>query len=216
MQGLSLVEALRGASSPRRHVFFDTLPGGHLTPEARRLERLQAAGDGRRLHAERTGAPRHPGDPATPDLAPVLVRWREEQARARLDVLARHGGTRRPVEAEVERLAPALGVLEPKDGTVLGWAEASGTIRLAWSGPRRDEAPYWVEYEAGKGLFAARGAFPVEDPRVAFGPFPVAFWNDISGYSPFRFRVLDTAGRERSPWVTFRLAPAGTAEPGPQ
>jgi hypothetical protein len=112
----------------------------------------------------------------------------------------------------VERLGPTLRVLAPSEGAVLGWAEATGTIRLAWSGPRRDEAPYWVEYEVGAGLLSTRGAFSVEDPGIAFGPFPVAFWNDLAGYSPFRFRVIDTGGGARSEWMTFRLAPDGAAE----
>jgi hypothetical protein len=50
--------------------------------------------------------------------------------------------------------------------------------------------------------------FPVEEPRISFGPFPVAFWNDLAGYSPFRFRILDPAGRRRSTWRSFRLEKA--------
>ena len=61
------------------------------------------------------------------------------------------------------------------------------------------------EYDVGSGLLAARGAFPVEETSIAFGPFPLAFWNDLAGYSPFRFRVLDPERKIRSVWHRFSL-----------
>ncbi len=203
-QGVSLVSAFAG-KEPRRRVYFDTTPGGHLTPEGRRAERLQGAGDGRRLHVERLGAEARPGDPKSPDLAKDLARFRKEQARARLRLLSGHALSERPDPAEVDRWPETLAVREPADGAALGFAAERGEVRLRWEGDAPPGSPFWVEYDVGSGLLSARGAFPVEEPRISFGPFPVAFWNDLAGYSPFRFRVLDTAGRRRSAWRSFRL-----------
>ena len=65
----------------------------------------------------------------------------------------------------------------------------------------------WVEYRIGSGILSTSGAFSLEDPWVSFGPFPVAFWNDLASYSPFRFRILDPAGQRRSAWREFQLVP---------
>lgn len=203
-QGISLAPAFAG-KAPRRRVYFDTTPGGHLTPEGRRAERLQGAGDGRRLHVERLGAEARAGDASFADLAKDLARFRKEQARARLRLLSGHGLATRPDPVEVARWPETLPVLEPPDGAALGFAAAGGEIRIRWEGEAPAGSPFWVEYDVGSGLLSTRGAFPVEEPRVSFGPFPVAFWNDLAGYSPFRFRVLDPAARTRSPWRTFRL-----------
>jgi hypothetical protein len=201
-QGISLLPALRGGRG-RKRAFFDTVTGGHLTPDGRRGERLQGVSDGTRLHVERLGAPRRPEDPREDALAPALGRFREAQARARLAMLTRYGAAVRPAAAEVERWPETLSVSEPADGAALGFEAAAGTIRLAW-----DAAPgatSWVEYEVGSGLLSAKGAFPVEERSIAFGPFPLAFWNDLAGYAPFRFRILDPAGKRRSAWRRFSL-----------
>lgn len=211
MQGVSLVPALHGGAGKRRRLFVSTSIGGHLTPEARRLERLEGVGDGNRLHADRVGAPPSPDDPRAPELARDLAAWRRAQARARLKFLSSYGGSVRPGERDVVAYAETLPLRAPApDGATLSWREAGGTIRLAWD---EDGAPspaggYWVEYAAGSGLLSAKGAFPLEETSIGFGPFPVAFWNDLASYSPFRFRVLDPAGRRRSPWRAFTLVPA--------
>jgi hypothetical protein len=212
MQGVSLVKALAGGS-PRKRLFFSTSVGGHLTPEVRRAERLVGAGDGVLLHAERLGAPRRESDPFAPALAGDLARWLRGQARARLRFLEAYGGAARPSAELVSRYAESLAVAAPEDGARLSWKEAEGTIRLAWSGSRHADTPFWVEYEVGSGLLSARGAFAVEETSIGFGPFPVAFWNDLAQYSPFRFRILDPAAKMRSAWRAFRLERTGAAAP---
>jgi hypothetical protein len=207
MQGVSLVAALHGRS-PRRRLFFDTTPGGHLTPEARRSERLQGVGDGKRIHAERIGAPPRADDPQAPELSSDLAKFRKAQAKARLALLSRFGGVVRPKAEDVARWDESLSVTAPVDGERLRFTESRGTIRLEWKGPEKPPSPYWVEYGAGSGLLSTSGAFPVEEPHIAFGPFPIAFWNDISRYSPFRFRILDPSGKRRSTWRSFLLEPA--------
>jgi arylsulfatase A-like enzyme len=212
MQGVSLVRAL-GGGSPRKRLFFSTSVGGHLTSEARRAERLFGVGDGVRLHAERLGAPRRESDPFAPALAGDLARWSRDQARARLRFLEAYGGAVRPSAEVVSRYAESLAVEAPPDGARLSWKEAEGTIRLAWSGSRHADTPFWVEYEVGSGLLSARGAFAVEETTIGFGPFPVAFWNDLAQYSPFRFRILDPDAKTRSAWRAFRLERTEAAAP---
>ncbi|MGE5345648.1 MAG: sulfatase [Acidithiobacillales bacterium] len=208
MQGVSLVPAFSGRRV-RKRVFFDTTPGGHLTPEARKLERLQGVGDGVRIHAERLGAERQPTDPQAPELAGDLDRWQKAQARARFRVLAEYGGAVRPDPKEVQTWAEALEVEMPLPEARLTFREAGGTIRLKWRGPRREEPPWWIEYKIGSGILSAAGAFSVEEPAISFGPFPIAFWNDLAGYSPFRFRILDPAVKRRSAWRSFSVAKEG-------
>lgn len=204
MQGVRLDRAFAGAG-PRKRVYFDTSPGGHLTPTARRAERLQGVGDGVRLHAERLGAAPHETDPRAPELAKDLARFRRQQARERLTLLSEHHGVSRPDPAAVAGFEESLPITAPAEGAALSLQREGGEIRLAWDGSSAPSAPFWVEYEVGSGLLSASGAFPVEEPRIAFGPFPLAFWNDLAGYSPFRFRVVDPAARRRSAWRTFRL-----------
>lgn len=208
MQGVSLVPAFDG-KTPRRRAFFDTTPGGHLTPEARKLEKLQGVSDGERIHTERLGGERKDFDTSAPELAADLARWRTEEAKARARILLDYGGAVRPDPREVESWSETLNVKAPAPGARLAFREAGATIRLDWDGPRRDEEPYWVEYRIGSGILSASGAFGVEDPWIAFGPFPVAFWNDLSGYSPFRFRILDPTAKRRSAWRSFTVERAG-------
>ncbi|HEX5855150.1 MAG TPA: sulfatase [Thermoanaerobaculia bacterium] len=212
MQGVSLVKALAGGS-PRKRLFFSTSVGGHLTPEERRAERLLGAGDGMLLHAERLGGPRRESDPFAPALAGDLARWSREQARARLRFLEAYGGAVRPSAEAVFRYAESLAVAAPADGARLLWKESEGTIRLAWNGTRHADSPFWVEYEVGSGVLSAKGAFAIEETSIGFGPFPVAFWNDLAQYSPFRFRILDPAAKMRSAWRAFRLERTGAVAP---
>lgn len=205
MQGVSLAPDFSGKGSPRKRLFFDTSPGGHLTPESRRGERLQGVSDGSAIHSERLGGAARPGDPVAPVLARDLERFRKEQARARLKFLTQYGQAGRPGAAAVALLQETLLLDAPGAGERLAFSAAGGTIRLAWRGDRRETDPFWVEYAVGSGLLSASGAFPIEEPRIAFGPFPVAFWNDLAGYSPFRFRVLDPSRGQRSAWRTFSL-----------
>lgn len=207
LQGVSLLPAMEGGS-PRKLAFFDSTPGGHLTPDARRRERVLGVGDGDRLHVERIGGEREEFDGSAPGLAASLSSWRRAQARARVRVLSVYGGTSRPDPRDVDGWAETLDLKLPAPGAALSFREAGATIRLEWEGPRREEPPYWIEYRLGSGVLSAAGAFGVEDPWIGFGPFPVAFWNDLSGYSPFRFRILDPAGKRRSGWRSFTVEKA--------
>lgn len=227
MQGIShareLGSARRATSSTGRLGWFSTSLGGHRTPESRRGERLLGVTDGYRLHVERLAGPPPFGfrDAKSPELADALEAFRREQLRARLSVLERFGGERRPDPTEVEHWAESLPVHGPAPEARLEFESTRGTIRIAWDGG--GESPkagsFWIEYEASgtlASLAGMRGAFSVDRPEAIFGPFPAAFWNDVAGWAPFRFRVLDPVRSRRSAWIRFELLPvvAGAAGGG--
>jgi len=214
----------------RRWALFDSSVGGNLTPRERRDERLQGVTDGECLLAEHLAPGRPdevtlravssggvapgsvaPGSVAEaaceeqerPRLAEALDAWRRRQATQRLAVLSAEPTGWPPPPEDVEDFAVTLEVTAPLDGEVLIWDSSRGQVALEWQG--RDAATYWVEYRAGSGAREVAGTFALEQPRIVFGPFPEGFWNDLAGYSPFHFRVLDAEHRERSPWVEFEV-----------
>jgi hypothetical protein len=202
----------------RELAFFDSSPGGNLTPQSRRGERLQGVTDGRCLleaHAYpdrpedvRTYAVAEPeacGPQARERLAAELDRWRRRQTAQRLTLLAAYPGAGAPKSAEVDGYAGRLEIVAPRPGAVLEWEAAGGQVALEWTG---GGGPYWLEYHLGEGLTSLRGSFQLDQRRVVFGPVPQGFWNDLAVYSPFRVRIVDAGARERSPWVEFDVRTA--------
>jgi hypothetical protein len=200
--------------------FFDTSPGGNLTPQDRRGERLQAVTDGAdclvavhttpdRPEEVRSRALGDAGGSCDPAVAAALLGeiepWRQRQTRQRLAVLARYPAGSAPPSEEVDRYAETLQVLEPSSGEALSWEATGGQIALAWTG---DGEKYWIEYRLSD-LLKTSGSFQVEQQRVVFGPIPQGFWNDLAGYSPFRIRLVDAENRRRSAWVEYRVLPTG-------
>lgn len=199
--------------------FFDSSPGGNLTPQSQRGERLQGVTDGRcllevhaypdRPEATRTYEVAGPEScaPATRErLRAELDRWRRQQAAQRLAVLAAYPGASAPPSAEVDAYAERLEILEPPPGAVLDWQATGGQVALEWTG---GDGPYWLEYHLGGGLVSLRGSFQLDQRQVVFGPVPQGFWNDLAVYSPFRIRIVDPGSRERSAWVEFDVRTAG-------
>lgn len=224
---LPLLETLDGIPLPgfgpswwpfgqdRRWAFFDSSAGGNLTPREQREERIQGVTDGKCLLTEHLtpGRPDQvalstapPYDATCDDaersrLTEALDAWRSRQATQRLAVLS-GSGDRPDAPEDADGFAEAIEVRSPLDGEALLWRSHRGQLVLQWEG---EGASYWVEYEAGAGARAVSGVFTVETPRIRFGPFPKGFWNDLAGYGPFRFRVLDADREERSPWVEFEV-----------
>ena len=201
---------------PRRLAFFDSSPGGNLTPLERRGERLQGLTDGRCLLEARSRPgtddvrrlrPIVPGacDGREDELVTELDRWRTRQTEQRLALLSATPDETAPASEEVDGYDEVLEVLEPRSGQTLVRDETGGLITLAWTG---DDKPYWIEYRLS-GVAAPRGAFAVEQSRVVFGPVPEGFWNDVAAYSPIRIRIVDPAARRRSPWIEIEVAEAG-------
>lgn len=219
----------RGFLGAREHAYFDSSPGGNLTPQEKRGERLQGVTDGECLVTSRVAPGREdvtsqrldawPEDPAPCDqkrveeLTESLEAWRREQTGLRLELL--RSGPQAPESETVDAWPVAIEILEP-DARVLRWgsgedgAGTGGQIALAWDGSGES---YWIEYRLGEGSAAVGGladqfvvgSFYVEQQRVVFGPVPRGFWNDLALYSPFEIRLVDAENQERSQWVEFAV-----------
>jgi hypothetical protein len=220
----ALGRMIRGEDNGRKFAFFDTSMGGNLTPVERVGERLQGITDGECLLESRLAPGAAEVSPPLvfpvafpvaarpsrceerrPALAAALASWREEHSQRRLELLRAQPASDAP-GAEANAYREAIAVRRPLAEQEIAWSEAQGQITLEWESPA---SSFWVEYRVGRLPARVEGSFEVEQDRVIFGPFPPGFWNELAGYSPFRFRILDPAGRERSPWVTFRVAAAG-------
>lgn len=136
---------------PRReHVFFDSSPGGNLTPQDQRHVRIQGAGDGlcvleervleeRRGERSRSGedvtvrtfGPEEPCRGRTTNLRRALDDWRRQQAEIRLRLLAESDGGPDPEMADAW---PASLTLQEPSRRVLRHGETGGRVTLAWSG----------------------------------------------------------------------------------
>jgi choline-sulfatase len=214
----------RRSRQARRLAFFDSTAGGNLTPDQRQGERLQGVTDGRFILSART----RPGGREEVELRPVagdggppppglerrlargLDRWRRSQARQRMALLGDLAEAPPPDPATVDGWPESLAVTAPGPGARLRVDSSAGQVVLEWSGPGRR---FLVAYAVGVGVTAVRGSFPVEGRRVAFGPFPVGFWNDLASHNPYRFRVVTEDPPGRSPWVEFSLEPAAAEAP---
>ncbi len=235
LPGLQLESRWPWHRSSRTHAFFDTSPGGNLTPQDRRGDRLQGVSDGhcivaQAIEGDHAAAPdifdagfeaSGTGDGCADPTAYVsaLERWQADQARQRLALLTREPTRQPPSDDEIETYAEALDITQPMDGVTVRWEDGQGQLALAWEGTVKNtaktrkrakaaEGAYWLEYrlEGGLGVVAdVAGLFPLDQRGVVFGPVPKGFWNDLAAYSPFRVRVLDEAASMRSPWITFEV-----------
>ncbi len=215
----------------RELAFFDSSPGGNLTPQERRGERLQGLTDGRCLITTRVG-PDLPeefrmsaaggssacGDDDTRKLRGALEEWRQTQTEQRLALLARHGGGSGPPSEEIDGYLEVIEVVHPRPGERLRWDSSGGQVVFEWTveqpaseggarKPASGGALYWVEYRLGTAPLEIQGSFQVAQQRVAFGPVPHGFWNDVASYSPARIRIADAQNRQRSPWIEFEVLP---------
>ncbi len=209
-----IVRGWRGWSLGGRHqlAFFDSSPGGNLTPQERRGERLQGLTDGRCLITSRVSpqAAETIQDADSCDrggrLRDALGEWRRAQAAQRLAILARHGEGSAPPSAEIDGYQQAIEVVEPRAGDRLSWRAQGGQVVFEWTG---DGSSYWIEYRLGRAPRQISGSFQAAQQRIVFGPVPEGFWNDVASYSPSRIRIADAENRQRSPWVEFEVLPVG-------
>ena len=221
----------RWGGGRRQLAYFDSSPGGNLTPQERRGERLQGLTDGRCLLTARVApgvaekvrssaiGDETCGDGDARRLRQALEDWRRRQTEQRLDVLARHGGGSGPSSDEIDAYAEAITVDEPRAGDRLRWSSSGGLVVFEWTatakpeagatGPIADDdsANYWIEYRLGGAPLEIQGSFQVAQRRIVFGPVPHGFWNDVATYSPARIRIADAARRRRSPWIEFEVLP---------
>ncbi len=176
--------------SGRRLAFFDTSPGGNLTPQERRGERLQGLTDGRCLISARV-VPSVPeevrvrvipplqGDAAacndddTRRLRGALEDWRRAQAEQRLAVLARHGGGPGPASDEVDGYAEAIEVLQPRPGDRLRWEAGGGQVVFDWTGAALAAGDGASLAAAGDGDREATGAAYWVEYRLGTAPLEI-------------------------------------------
>ena len=205
-------------SQSRKHAFFDSSPGGNLTPAAQRGVRVQGITDGDCLLVEHVEPGRDVADRERFEIETVggggtecterasalrrdLAGWRREQAATRLTLL--RGSEDPPESRAADQWAEVL-IWESPTTQKLEHRATGGQITLDWSGGA-DSA--WVQYRLlGRGarlVGGVDGAFQVEQRPLTFGPIPEGFWNDVASYSPIEVRVLDPAGRARTPWRRF-------------
>ncbi len=206
----------------RELAFFDSSPGGNLTPQERRGERLQGLTDGRCLITTRVApdvaeeirvmaadGEAKCGDSDTRRLRDTLEDWQQGQTEQRLALLARHGGDSGPPSEEIDGYTEAIEVVHPRSGERLSWDSSGGQVVFEWTGgaPATKDMSYWIEYRLGSPPLEIQGSFQVAQQRVMFGPVPHGFWNDVASYSPARIRIADDQNRQRSPWIEFEVLP---------
>ncbi len=224
--GVPLPGLLRGGWSwswtgRRRLAFFDSSPGGNLTPQEKRGERLQGLTDGdclltshvvldapEAIRSLNTSGDRGSCDESTSArLREALEEWRREQAEQRLAILARHGQGSAPPSSEIDGYREEIEVLHPLPGERLSWRAQGGQVVFEWTGAG---SSYWIEYRLGRAPRQIRGSFQVSQQRIVFGPVPEGFWNDVASYSPARIRIADADHRQRSSWIEFEVLPVST------
>ncbi len=208
------------ARNDRKTVFFDSSAAGNLTPVERRSERLQAASDGDCLYISHRRPPEisiqfdpmRPGETVcdsflSSQLATLLARWQDETARNRMMILAL-GGRELPLSpAEADSFEASLLILNPLPDEVIHHEVAGGHIRIEWEA--RDD-PCWVQYEIGGEAQTIGGVFRADSNPLVVGPFPDAFWNDLTNHNPYRFRIICKSSQEVSQWIKFTLAPVSS------
>ncbi len=198
----------------RETAFFDSAPGGNLTPAERRGERLQGATDGQCIVEQWSGSsaagsvfPAHDGaecdEPRTERLHRALARWQAEQTRQRLAILRSAPTSTGPADSDIASWLQTIAVTNPRDGATVRFTDQGGQLALAWEGG--DGPDFWLDYRLDGPTGAVEGKFALSQRGVVFGPVPEGFWNDLAGYSPYRIRILDEHARARSPWVTFTV-----------
>lgn len=90
----------------------------------------------------------------------------------------------------------------PQSGDSLGFAASDGRLGVRLSA--QGGGGMNIEYRVGEGAYRVEGTIPSEPDGVLFGPFTPSFWNTLSQYNPWSFRVVP-AGRPElaTAWVTF-------------
>lgn len=221
VQGRSLMPLLAGQSLPPRPVFLETSTGGFTATLEQYAQRTRAVrtqrwklvwhtpGDAVELYdlaadpgEQEEVAASHPAQ--VDSLRALLETWVRTHPRAR--------GPAQPPASPAPVAAAPVEVRYPADGDALQYAGAEQTIRLHWTGP--PAGAYVIEYEVGEGVYHLEGSLEVSSSDPSYGPFHADFWNSLVLYNPWRFRVYPLGQPQAaSPWVSFRLDPAGDGSP---
>jgi hypothetical protein len=97
-------------------------------------------------------------------------------------------------------------VTSPLDGDSISFHDVGGRLGVHLETPGYGN--YDIEYNVGVGVYHVEGTLPCSPDGVLFGPFTPEFWNTLTGYNPWAFRVMPTGRDELSTeWITFNLRP---------
>ncbi|MSR82318.1 MAG: DUF4976 domain-containing protein [Candidatus Latescibacteria bacterium] len=95
-------------------------------------------------------------------------------------------------------------ILFPVDGDTLNYQGDGYSIQLRWTGD--PQAEYVIEYQVGKGAYHLEGQITEKGTTPSYGPFQETFWNSLSLYNPWRFRIhAQGQPAQASEWTTFYL-----------
>lgn len=236
-QGRSLLPLIRSRSGWRdRPVYLETSGGGYTADEEQYARRLRAVRTERwkLLHEswedgsvilydlaadpgeEENVADTHPQ--VADSLQSLLNAWvlsshprRSSIAGQESDRLRQPSASEAPPELGAGDGAPR--VLFPANGDTLHYAGDDQTIQLEWTGELLRD--YTIEYSVGEGTYHLEGELPTSTARPSYGPFNAGFWNSLTLYNPWTFRVYPSGRADAaSQWVTFHLAPSDAVAGG--
>ncbi|MBN1424884.1 sulfatase [Candidatus Fermentibacteria bacterium] len=218
VQGRSLTPLLKGMPLPPQPVFVSSVLGGYQataqmqgirlravrTDRWKLVRRDEAAASTRQLfHIESDPmelsecSALHPG--MADSLEGLLESW---LARCR-------SLYRAPLWAHDSRdQGPAVRpvIISPQPGDSLAFAASDGRLGVRLNAEGRGDMN--IEYVVGEGTYRVEGAIPSEPDGVLFGPFTPTFWNTLSHYNPWAFRVVPAGHPDlATPWVTFFVKP---------
>lgn len=215
-QGASLVPLLLGKPGWKpRPVYLESSAGGYTADEEEYHQRVAAVrterwklvryspGNETALYDLRTDPGEtedalHDHPQVADSLGSLLNQW----------LLYTQKRTYHSPHTEAVPSAPVAGppqILFPADGDTLSYQGDNYSIQLRWTGD--PTTPYVIQYEVGLHSYHLEGELTETGTAPSYGPFQETFWNSISLYNPWRFRVYPQ-GRpeEASGWVTFHLA----------
>ena len=228
-QGQSLLPLIGGRSGwTHRPVYLETSAGGYTANEEQYTRRLRAVrterwkllqgnwDDGSVIlydldedpAEEENVADTHPQ--VADSLHALLNAWvlsshARQSSIAGRESAGRYGSAEAPPQPAAEEGPPR--VLFPANGDTLHYAGEEQTIQLEWTGDLGRD--YVIEYSVGEGTYHLEGELPTSTARPSYGPFQAAFWNSLTLYNPWTFRVYPSGRADAaSRWVTFHLAPS--------
>jgi arylsulfatase A-like enzyme len=233
-QGQSLLPLMSGdAGWLDRPVYLETSGGGYTANEEEYAQRLRGIRTERwkLLHGNWDAVMLYDlaADPAEEEnvahvypavadsLQSLLNAWVLSSRARRSTIAGRESDQpRAPVVAARLPLGAEDGaprVLFPADGDTLHYAGEEQTIQLEWTGDLLRD--YVIEYSVGEGTYYLEGELPTSTARPSYGPFQAGFWNSLTLYNPWTFRVYPSGQADAaSQWVTFHLAPSGALAGG--
>lgn len=236
-QGQSLLPLIGGERSgwTDRPVYLETSAGGYTADEDQYARRLRGVRTERwkLLHGSWDGSVTlydlvkdpaeeenvaHTHPQVADSLQSLLNAWVLFSQPRRSSIAGQEGERPQPSASDASLQPSAVDgpprVLFPANGDTLYYAGEEQTIQLEWTGVLARD--YVIQYSVGEGTYYLEGELPTNTARPSYGPFHAGFWNSLTLYNPWIFRVHPTGRADVvSQWVTFYLAPSEAVAGGP-